>query len=77
MGDNRYLVGGGTDDQPAARWIAAGQAGKTYYILEQQAEATEQVGIDDRLKPADLKLYKETIYPLYKRVKQEIHATAD
>jgi hypothetical protein len=77
MGESRYLVAGGTDDQPMGRFLAAGVAGRIHHILEQQASATEQMGIEERLKPHDMKYYKETIQPLYRRLLQEIHGKAD
>lgn len=77
LGDSRYLVAGGVDDQPCGRWFAAGYASRVWLILEQESEATNEFPIEKRLKDADLKMLIEEIRPMRQRIVTEIASRAD
>ena len=49
------IVTGGVWDQPAGAWQAQQRAGYVWYLLEQEASVTPDMGLDKLLKPCDLK----------------------
>jgi len=55
LGDHRYFVAGGVDDQPAGRWLAANMAGGVWHILEAERDATVEMPVEKRLDPSELR----------------------
>lgn len=75
------IVPGGVWDQPAGAWQAQQRAGYVWYLLEQEASATAEMGIDKLLKPNDIKVLRgdpdkpgdEGLRGIRKRLIREAH----
>jgi hypothetical protein len=67
-GDYRMLIAGGVDDQPAGRWQAANQAGRTWHVLDNARRYGDDM--HKYVEPGDLTHYIEVLLPMRMKFEQ-------